>query len=133
MKFRVLGTALLVLMAATAHAQSRFDVPFTFHIGDKTLAAGRYSVSSATTSGVLLIRSNAGQSMMVLPLCNVPAPKPPSADKLVFHRYGTAYFLSQVWIGGDNVGSQLRQSKAEREIASTTRSTQTTQVYASLR
>jgi hypothetical protein len=38
--------------------------------------------------------------------------------KLVFHRYGSTYFLSQIWEGnGLRTGTQLMQSKAERVIA----------------
>jgi hypothetical protein len=38
-------------------------------------------------------------------------------SKLVFHRYGNHYFLSQIWMAGDNVGQQLPKSHLETEIA----------------
>lgn len=38
-------------------------------------------------------------------------------DKLVFHRYGNQYFLSQFWIHGSSVGFELPKSKAERQIS----------------
>ena len=37
--------------------------------------------------------------------------------KLVFHRYGDTYFLSEVWVTGTTTGRQLFRSRAERELA----------------
>jgi hypothetical protein len=132
MKFRVLGTTLLLVMASAVYGQ-RFDVPFSFHVGEKSFAAGTYSVTTDSMSGLLLIRSEKGESMIALPQCRVQAPTEPLAGKLVFHGHGNVYFLSQVWRGGSDMGIQLRKSAAEREIAKTGASTQVTSVYASLR
>ncbi len=38
--------------------------------------------------------------------------------KLVFHRYGQNYFLSEVWSGGESTGRQLLKSKQERTMES---------------
>jgi len=35
----------------------------------------------------------------------------------VFHRYGQRYFLSQVWMKGDNIGHQVPASSWEVEVA----------------
>jgi hypothetical protein len=37
---------------------------------------------------------------------------------LVFHRYGSQYFLAQVWSAGNSEGRELPRSRAEREVAS---------------
>jgi hypothetical protein len=37
--------------------------------------------------------------------------------QLVFHRYGSIYFLTQVWQGSGKDGNELGTSKAERAIA----------------
>jgi hypothetical protein len=39
--------------------------------------------------------------------------------KLVFHRYGNEYFLSEVWTPGDEWGHRLSKTRREREIAAT--------------
>jgi hypothetical protein len=36
--------------------------------------------------------------------------------RLVFHRYGNTYFLSQVWMAGSSVGRELRKMRQERAI-----------------
>ena len=35
---------------------------------------------------------------------------------LVFNKYGSQYFLSQIWDGRSDVGLQLPKSKREKEI-----------------
>ena len=37
-------------------------------------------------------------------------------NKLVFHRYGERYFLSEVWMAGEAFGGQLIKSKEESAI-----------------
>ena len=37
--------------------------------------------------------------------------------KLVFHRYGDRYFLAQIWVAGNNSGSELPKSPREVEVA----------------
>jgi hypothetical protein len=37
--------------------------------------------------------------------------------KLVFHRYGQRYFLSAVWMQGDNIGHQVPATAWEVEVA----------------
>jgi hypothetical protein len=36
--------------------------------------------------------------------------------KLVFHKYGEQYFLSQVWEAGESAGRALIKSKSERAL-----------------
>jgi hypothetical protein len=40
-----------------------------------------------------------------------------NSSKLVFHRYESTYFLSQVWITGNDRGREVPRSPAEREMA----------------
>ena len=37
------------------------------------------------------------------------------SPKLVFHKYGDQYFLSQIWDGQNDTGIQLAESKREKE------------------
>ena len=40
-----------------------------------------------------------------------------SRTKLVFHRYGTTYFLYQVWVEGQRRGQQMQLTHLEKEVA----------------
>jgi hypothetical protein len=109
-----------VLASAAAFAQSsgplQADVPFDFIVGSKKLPAGPYMVDQRTALGAVLIRSssgNGGAFAMVQARSSAVTGK---AGSLTFHRYGEAYFLSEVWPPGAD-GYQLATTPREREIA----------------
>jgi hypothetical protein len=114
--------AAVALMAAlvSAHAQSPrvvADIPFEFAVGGNTLKAGEYSVRSFTTNGDVVMISNQDSNDRVVQLTQpIQARIVPQRTKLVFHRYGQHYFLSEVWTSGEQTGRQLLKSKAERAI-----------------
>ena len=115
-----------VSAVATANGQTGNNViaqvPFEFIVGDKTLASGEYSVRAINQAGdALMIRSAdaKGQAIRLTNRTGVEMNK--TYARLVFHRYGDRYFLSQVWSQGESTGHELlkgRQERAmERELA----------------
>lgn len=122
MKATILGMAVLVLSAAAAYGQSRYDVPFNFRVGDKTFTAGTYTVariSDQGNSGPVWVRSETGDHLAVMPQAAVQLARAPESGTLVFHRYGDVYYLSQILRAGSSEGIELGKSKAERESART--------------
>ena len=115
----VVGLA-LATTSVSANGQSKSivsaDIPFDFIVGNKTLAAGKYMVNSATGDGQALnIRRREGKSaVLVLTHEATEQSKKPIA-RMVFHRYGQQYFLAEVW-SGDQYGRKLLQSKRERNL-----------------
>jgi hypothetical protein len=108
----------VALMAAvgTASGQSRqkliANVPFDFIVGDQVLDAGRYTVNAVGIAGdALAIQGADGNNAIRLSYANQSHAN--KTARLVFHRYGNTYFLSQVWQGVDNVGRQLLKSREE--------------------
>jgi len=113
--------AVFGLAATPTKAQSaygvRADVPFDFIVGDKTLPAGKITVSAASASngGPLSIANfDKGQSTLRMSLL-LMGPDSTEQGKLVFHKYGNQYFLAQVWIPGYKA-LELAKSKSERAI-----------------
>jgi hypothetical protein len=113
----------VVLMAAlvSAHAQSSravvADIPFEFAIGGKSLKAGEYSVKALSDTGnVLLISSHNSNDTAIRLTQTIQARIAPKQAKLVFHRYGQRYFLSEVWTSGELTGWRLVKSGEERAI-----------------
>ena len=93
------------------------DIPFDFAVGDKALPSGAYTVKAITAGNeALMIRNKDSQSAAMRLTNQINAPKLPAQAKLVFHRYGERYFLSEVWTGEDNTGRQLTKSRQERAI-----------------
>jgi hypothetical protein len=120
---RLMLIAGVALMASlfSAHAQSSSalvaDIPFEFAVGGKTLKAGEYSVRAFTTNGDALLISNQDSNDVVIRLTqSIQARIVPERAKLVFHRYGQRYFLSEVWTTGERTGRQLHKSNEERAI-----------------
>ena len=123
MKIRTLVVFVVVaLLAATVgYAQSTrmltANIPFEFSVGTKILPAGEYEVLPGVAFGVVLLRCT-GQNAAAVTLSNpVQANRAPEGSKLVFNRYGSSYFLSQIWHQGINRGHELRKTKTEREMA----------------
>jgi hypothetical protein len=113
----LLGLGLL-FATASAYAQTMLqaNVPFNFIVAGKTLPAGEYTVHSlGTIQRVLLIRGSDMSQMVVVNSC--ASAKPSDTAKLVFHRYGDRYFLSQIWTAGNSSGAELPPSTRESEIA----------------
>ena len=125
MKTQILAIAntviLSTLLTGQCRAQSRTieaTVPFTFEVGDKAMPAGNYRVESiAPGAGSLqLIRSAKGDLQVRLSAIAVPAKNANSGPQLIFHRYGTHYFLAQIETGSGH-GRQLFESQQEKKLA----------------
>ena len=115
----VVGLALA--SAAVANGQSGRQVtarvPFDFIVADRTLSAGQCEVINATGAGeVLAIRDADGKSVMRLTSAITAADQQNTRAKLVFHRYGSTYFLSQVWLEGRSTGREFAKTKQERAV-----------------
>jgi hypothetical protein len=111
--------AAMLLAAPLLIAQTRgdavADIPFSFVVAGKILPAGHYVVSPMS-NGSLRIQGSAHQGMFV-PAHSAQRSASDNSCKLVFHHYGDSYFLSQVWVTGNDQGRQLFLSRAERELA----------------
>lgn len=120
--FRITMTGMLALalFAASqpARAQRRLvaDIPFAFTAGNMTLPAGEYRVQKLTDDpATLLIQRTDGRAAMAVITYAASSDAPQAQSKLVFHRYGDRYFLSQIWAAGKTVGRQLQKSRQEKE------------------
>lgn len=111
-----------VSAVATANAQSSGNliaqVPFDFIVGDKTLASGEYTVRSIGNAGdAVAIKNSDVKDHSALRLTGRTGKQSNDTQaRLIFHRYGDRYFLSQVWMSGDSVGRELLKSRQERAI-----------------
>jgi hypothetical protein len=125
MKFKIfavgslLGLLLLPIAQAQVNAGLDGNIPFEFHIGDIVLPAGNYSLRPTTTSPSMLTMRALGQTARTTLFVCPGRTQAGSAQitRLVFNRYGSTYFLAEVWQGFGSVGLKLGQSKAERIMA----------------
>ena len=123
---RTLITIILLFTAASLLAQMmssqqlmKVDIPFAFSVEDYSLPAGEYLVLTVTPERSIRIVSTDGKhSAIVHDLPNYTSEPSPNS-RLVFHRYGNEYFLTQVWTVGQNVARNPLSSKKAMESAST--------------
>ena len=109
----------LLLTASTCLGQSRrgdviANIPFPFVVADHSLPPGRYIV---TPIGETNLRIYAKKQGVIFQTHSVAGKLPEGAGKMVFHRYGGAYFLSEVSVAASSAGRQLFTSRAEQELA----------------
>jgi hypothetical protein len=125
--------ALAVPVLAQSMLRLQASVPFEFIVGAKTMPAGEYSI--ILDLGPRLVRLQdfkAGTGVVSLSNWMQVKSKDPAAEtKLVFHRYGDKYFLSEVSDGYDSIGMQLSVTHTERELSKTA-STQAPEIVAVL-
>ena len=117
-----IATLLITLSAGSSFAHGsefglRANIPFDFVIGTKTLPQGTYTVKFLETSpNVLVIRGQDNNEGAIALSITVSAEDiEDNSPKLIFHRYGNEYFLSQVWSGAGLAGKELPKSQQERE------------------
>ncbi len=105
------------VVSANAQSPNRVmaDIPFEFVVGDKTLPAGKYSVTPVTAGGALAIQKTDGRNSVLRLSDLAERDRNKTHARLVFHRYGQSYFLAEVW-NGESIGRQLRKSRQERAI-----------------
>jgi hypothetical protein len=111
------------------------NVPFDFVIQNATLPSGSYSIANigSSASKALVVRnSESGKSLVLMPN-SAESLNASETTKLVFHRYGSHYFLAQVWIQGEREGREIRTTRKEAELASNRMPEQEVIVLASLR
>jgi hypothetical protein len=106
----------LLLTAAGAHAQSaaRANVPFAFKVGTTQMPAGTYAIQSNHGSNVVMVRNvRTGTSALALGRQEFPSKK---TDKLIFHRYGNQYFLTEILGSQGSQAMVLPATKQEKEL-----------------
>jgi len=116
------GLILLFAVAAPLQAGSILNhemtviVPFEFVAGDRVLAAGDYTVQINIERGSVVLRGE-GQRALILLTTRKESRPAPVLGKLVFRRYGTSFFLAEVWGQNNAIGATLAPSSREKELA----------------
>ena len=120
--FTMLGLVLMlttVSVCAQSERSKVTNIPFSFIVGQKTLPAGEYTVepNRKDSHNVWLVQSRDGRTSALFATMPVRASETQEQAKLIFHKYGAQYFLSEIWTPGGNSGRELRMPRLERELA----------------
>ncbi len=117
--------SMFTLCAAVASANAqlsipvRAKIPFAFSVGDKKLEAGEYTfsrLSGLADNKMMLVSSADFSTRMFQSTLATQVLTPKNESSLVFHRYGDQYFLEQIWLSGEQEGTQVSESRSERTV-----------------
>jgi hypothetical protein len=114
-----LAVAVLVIVNVPAPALAQttamiVTIPFDFHVGAKALPAGTYIVNRQGEA--IQISDSKGHSAFVISTA-VPNPAAKLDNQLVFNRYGTDAYLTEVRWLGYTASRGLMKSATEVELA----------------
>ena len=122
----VIGSVLIVLVAATAQAQLpgtaiRATIPFDFKVQGRTLPAGNYEIrriSDDESIGLLIRNVDDKHDKAMFETEPLYMRRTARKDELVFNRYGDVYFLSEVETAGVQTAREVYRSRTERHLRS---------------
>ena len=113
--FAMAALALTAFVPATS-AQGRtfsFLIPFDFYAGAALMQAGWYTVSQTPFSRATQIYDRKGHVTSLLPI--VGTNRVIGNNRMVFNRYGSMNFLSELQWANSDTGYKVPESKLERE------------------
>jgi hypothetical protein len=129
--FRTAATLSLFILLAVSPALAdsnqhiNANVPFDFVAAEKTFPAGEYTLAPGGPQHTILIRSVDNKHVLFVITMDVQATRVQNDSKLIFHRYGDRYFLSEVWAAASERGILLPEPVAERVLAKASKSART--------
>jgi hypothetical protein len=102
---------ILAFSAVPGHAQDeariKATIPFNFVVGSKELKADNYLIQSSFANQAPLFRSENGDVQQIAFTVPIETNKTGNHERLLFHHDGDQYFLSQVWLSGDENGHEI--------------------------
>ena len=108
----LLGTSIAV--GQSNQDETVADIPFTFTVANHSFPPGRYTVTPVNQT-LLRIFNSHNQGTVVL-AHTTEGVAPEETGRMVFHRYGGAYFLSEVWDPASRTGHKLTESRIEADL-----------------
>ena len=115
-----LFTLALVLVAlAPAVAQktsATVNIPFAFTVADIGMPAGEYLISSPSERAITVQHVGGPETRTTMTNSGSPAYSDGRA-KLVFHKYGNAYFLAAAWLPNSDHAREFLASVNEIQVA----------------
>ncbi|HEY6413553.1 MAG TPA: hypothetical protein VIX42_07690 [Edaphobacter sp.] len=100
--------------AAQESSPAKVTIPFAFQVGLDRMPAGTYQIQKED-EGLILLRGPDRTDRFIV-MHSAVTLSAPSHGKVVFHRYGSKYFLSQIWQAGEKTGLECQKSRTEKDV-----------------
>ena len=95
----------------------RVAIPFAFSVAGKTFEAGTYYIGPANEGNEMAIKSASGKAALLASTNLVSVANKVVPPKLVFHKYGDQYFLTQTWLKYSDEGREFFVTPEELRMA----------------
>ena len=115
---------LIAIVTAVGFAQGqslankiKASVPFDFSVGDQKFPAGEYWIDRANENSddsIVLISSVDDHHLTFRLTVPIVTQLAKQKETLIFHRYGSQYFLAEVWAAGADTGRKFFESNREQ-------------------
>jgi hypothetical protein len=121
--YMITALAVLLLMALVpAYAQktsATVNIPFAFTVDDVRMPAGEYILAAPSEKAISIQRVGGTEAKVTLTTSGSPA-RSTGLAKLVFHRYGSLYFVAAAWLPNSDHAQEFFTSASEIEVARNT-------------
>lgn len=127
MKTKAIALLIIVVGLAVGVASAQFPeplkfrTPFDFVVGDRLVPAGEYIVRVVSGRMLLSITSTDGKVNAFIRSLPLQKTEAESRFRLIFHRYGVHYYISEIWTPGERTGRVMLQHPSELELAKNVR------------
>ena len=114
--FAIAALALTAFVPAASAQQAKtfhFLVPFDFYAGATLMPAGEYTVAQTPFTRATQIYDRKGHVTSILPI--VGTSRITGNNRMVFNRYGSMSFLTEIQWANSETGYKVRESDLERE------------------
>ncbi|HEY0722982.1 MAG TPA: hypothetical protein VGD41_03100 [Pyrinomonadaceae bacterium] len=113
-----LGSAVTSQAQVESDATITANIPYAFVVNNTTLPAGKYVVTVAETTDLRLLEIRSADNKLAVLFDTEPVNvnRTKRTSELVFDRIGDTYFLSQVFLSGDEGGNELAKSKKQQRL-----------------
>jgi hypothetical protein len=106
-----------------------FTTSFPFYVGNARMPAGSYKVTqSGMDNTILLIQSDNdnGSHSAFIDFIPTESTTDHANSDVTFRKYGNTDFLNRLWVGGQEYGMKVEETKAESRLAASNRTVEHT-------
>jgi hypothetical protein len=110
------AASLMTPTGVSAQSRQQATIPFDFTVGQSLLPAGTY-VITPLAPGVIAVRGWKGKELVsAMTLVTPTSEVSKNPDRLVFHKYGDQYFLSEIRGGLREAVGTIATSRLEQRV-----------------
>jgi hypothetical protein len=121
---KLVGASVLVCLCFAIPSSAQivngltFTTTFPFYAANTKLPAGSYTVRPANFgSDTLMIEDSTGKHSAFIEITPTQSESGHHASDVTFNKYGGVDFLNRLWVGGQQYGMQVEETKYEKKLA----------------